>query len=132
MAGDMTVVAGEEVLRLTAVPLTKLPAAVMPVTVAPAPVAVTEAGVVRIGVTKRCPAGTPTPTPVICVAVTLARGKYVGCVAVLVTVIEVFDTDLAGAVGNAVIWVRPGPVFSNCFIIEGVIILPITTRTCVD
>lgn len=53
VAGDMTVVAGDEVLRLTAVPLTKFPAAVMPVTVAPAPLAVTEAGVVRMGVTKR-------------------------------------------------------------------------------
>lgn len=63
---------------------------------------------------------------------TFARGKYVACVAVLVTVIDVFDTDLAGAVGNAVICVRPGPAFSSCLIIDGVIILLMTTRTCVD
>lgn len=33
---------------------------------------------------------------------------------------------------NAVICVRPGLAFSNCFIIEEAIRLPITTRTCVD
>lgn len=66
VAGDITVVAGDDVLRLTAVPRTKFPAAVIPVTVAPpAELPCTEAGVVRIGVTKRCPVGTPIPTPVI-------------------------------------------------------------------
>lgn len=133
VAGDITVVAGDDVFRLTAVPRTKLPAAVIPVTVAPPLVPpCTEAGVVLMGVTKRWPADTPMPTPVIWVPDALGRGKYVACVADLVTVMEVFDTDLAEAVGNAVIWVRPGPAFSNCLIIEGDMRLLITTLTCVD
>jgi len=53
------------------------------------------------GVTSRWP--TPTPTPPIWVAVTLARGKYVAWVTGLVTVIDAFAPLLAGAAGMAVI-----------------------------
>lgn len=81
--------------------------------------------VARKGVTRRW--APVTPTPLIWVAVTLARGKYVACVTGRVTVIDAFDTLRAGAAGMAVICVRPVAVtFSSC------LIMGITTRTCVE
>lgn len=104
-------------------PRTKPPDVLRPVGAAGVTVAEAE-DVARRGVTRRWP--TPTPTPPIWVAVTLARGKY-ACVTGLVTVIEAFDTLLAGAAGMAVICVLPVAVtFSSC------LIMGIITRTCVD